>query len=140
MQLLARDWISEAGPVQAVRLAKHLAQVGVDAVDAVCLGTAGSGSADMDRFLRSAVQATISAPVLLVVNDAELVLPATGHDEGVAGTGAKAVGSLAGPRAVSAAGDSCPATRGAGIEALDRPPVAGAVRLAHQAAGGATPA
>lgn len=81
-----------------------LAELGVDAVDAACLGTAGSGSAEMDRFLRSVLQEVIAAPVLLVVNDAELLLPAAGLDEGVAvvaGTGAKAVGSVAGRRAAS---------------------------------------
>jgi glucosamine kinase len=97
--------VSAAGTT-AARTTLHdlLAQIGVGAVDAVCLGTAGSGSADMDRFLRSVLSEVVSTPVLLVVNDAELLLPAAGHDEGVAvvaGTGAKAVGRVSGRRAVS---------------------------------------
>lgn len=72
------------------------------AVDAVCLGTAGSGSAEMDAFLRSAVTEVLGTPDVTVVNDAELVLPAAGLEDGVAvvsGTGVKAVGRLGARRA-----------------------------------------
>jgi N-acetylglucosamine kinase-like BadF-type ATPase len=74
------------------------------AVDAVCLGTAGSGSADMEALLRSAVAEVLGDPAITVVNDAELVLPAAGLDDGVAvvsGTGVKAVGRLGGRRAAA---------------------------------------
>jgi N-acetylglucosamine kinase-like BadF-type ATPase len=81
-----------------------VAGAGDAAVDAVCLGTAGSGSADMEAFLRSAVDEVVGDPAVTVVNDAELVLPAAGLDDGVAvvsGTGVKAVGRSGGRRAAA---------------------------------------
>jgi glucosamine kinase len=85
-------------------LDRLLAGHGTSAVDAVCLGTAGSGSAEADAFLRSAVTEVLPTRQVIVVNDAELVLPAAGLDDGVAvvsGTGVKAVGVVAGRHAVA---------------------------------------
>jgi N-acetylglucosamine kinase-like BadF-type ATPase len=80
------------------------ARDGVDRVDAVCLGTAGSGSAAADAALRETVSAAVTADAVVVVNDAELLLPAAGHDDGVAvvsGTGMKIFGRYGTRRAMA---------------------------------------
>ncbi len=79
---------------------------GIRQVDAVCLGTAGSGSAAAAAALREAVRTVVATPSVTVVNDAELLLPAAGHDDGVAvvsGTGMKIFGKL-GPQRATAGG------------------------------------
>ncbi len=86
-------------------LLAHLTErAGVRQVDAVCLGTAGSGSAAAAAALRGAVQAAVSTPRVTIVNDAELLLPAAGYDDGVAvvsGTGMKIFGKLGAHRATA---------------------------------------
>jgi glucosamine kinase len=75
-----------------------------ESVDAVCVGTAGSGSAEMEQLVRAAVTEVLGTAEVGVVNDAELVLPAAGLDDGVAvvsGTGVKAVGRLGERRAAA---------------------------------------
>jgi len=81
-----------------------LAQLGL--VDAICVGSAGSGSTDARGFLTQALAPLTRSGTVLVVNDARLVLPAAGLDEGIAligGTGSTAVGVAAG-REVRAGG------------------------------------
>ena len=85
-------------------LAQLTERAGVRQVDAVCLGTAGSGSAAAAGALRGAVRAAVSTPSVTIVNDAELLLPAAGYDDGVAvvsGTGMKIVGKLGSHRATA---------------------------------------
>lgn len=67
-------------------------------LDAVCAGSAGSGSADAEAFLHEHLTPLTSNGTVLVVNDVRLVLAAAGLDDGiavVAGTGSNCVGVLA---------------------------------------------
>lgn len=76
-------------------------------VDAVCVGSAGSGSTKAREFLTETLSPAVSPTgQVLVVNDARLALPSAGYDEGVAvigGTGSIALG-LADGREVRAGG------------------------------------
>jgi len=84
-----------------------LDQVGIDTqagpgttcVDAVCVGTAGSGAEAARTFLVALLSPLARGGRLVVVNDALLVLAAAGLTDGiacVAGTGSIAVGILGG--------------------------------------------
>src|SRR5579875_1511307 len=77
--------ISTAGLDRACEaLRALLRELAAGTVDAVCLGTAGSGSGDAERELVRAVREVVAAPSVRVVNDAELLLPAAGFTEGAA--------------------------------------------------------
>lgn len=95
--------VSSEGLETACRVLRSLLEeLDVDAADAVCLGTAGSGAPEVDEQLRATVREVVDTPIVTVVNDAELLLPAAGHDEGVAlvaGTGMKVFGLIRGRRA-----------------------------------------
>jgi len=87
-------------------LAARLGLAELGPVDAICVGSAGSGSTDARNFLTQALAPLTRSGTVLVVNDARLVLPAAGLDEGIAligGTGSTAVGVAAG-RVVRAGG------------------------------------
>jgi len=87
-------------------LAARLGLAELGPVDAICVGSAGSGSTDARDFLTQALAPLTRSGTVLVVNDARLVLPAAGLDEGIAligGTGSTAVGVAAG-RVVRAGG------------------------------------
>ncbi len=94
--------LTAAGPERAGRaldellIALGLRPVGErETLAAVCVGTAGSGSAAAaDWFARRLAPLTTTGTVI-VVNDSRLALPAAGIDEGIAvisGTGSTAVG------------------------------------------------
>ncbi|MGI9156895.1 MAG: BadF/BadG/BcrA/BcrD ATPase family protein [Marmoricola sp.] len=88
-ELTARLGLAELGPV-----------------DAICIGSAGSGSTDAHDFLTRSLAPMTRSGTVLVVNDARLILPAAGLDEGIAligGTGSTAVG-VASDRVVRAGG------------------------------------
>jgi N-acetylglucosamine kinase-like BadF-type ATPase len=64
-------------------------------LDAICLGTAGSGSADADAFVLELLAPLAKPGRVMVVNDARLVLATAGAANGiacVAGTGSIVVG------------------------------------------------
>lgn len=87
-------------------LAARLGLAKLGPVDAICVGSAGSGSTEACNFLTQALAPLTRSGTVLVVNDARLVLPAAGLDEGIAligGTGSTAVGVAAG-RVVRAGG------------------------------------
>jgi glucosamine kinase len=68
-------------------------------LDAVCIGTAGTGAAEADAFLVGLLSPLTVQGRVIVVNDARLVLAAAGLTDGiacVAGTGSIAVGMLDG--------------------------------------------
>jgi N-acetylglucosamine kinase-like BadF-type ATPase len=83
-------------------MANLLAQLELGAgarLDAVCVGTAGTGSAVADAFYVGLLSPLTAAGQVTVVNDALLVLAAAGVADGiacVAGTGSKTVGLLGG--------------------------------------------
>lgn len=68
-------------------------------LDAVCVGTAGTGAAESDAFFVELLSPLTRQGRVVVVNDARLVLAAGGLTEGIAciaGTGSIAVGVAAG--------------------------------------------
>ena len=68
-------------------------------LDAVCVGTAGTGAAESDTFFVELLSPLTRHGRVVVVNDARLVLAADGLAEGIAciaGTGSIAVGVVAG--------------------------------------------
>jgi glucosamine kinase len=68
-------------------------------LDAICAGSAGCGVPAMRRFLTARLAPLTRSGTVVIVNDAMLVLPAAGLDEGVAlicGTGSVALGSYQG--------------------------------------------
>jgi len=79
-----------------------LADVGVQRMtpmDAICVGSAGLSLPGVEDFLRGELAAYAGSAAVLIVNDAMLVLPAAGFDEGIAvvcGTGSVAIGSYGG--------------------------------------------
>ena len=83
----------------AAALAELLAQLPLDdPFDAVCAGSAGSNVPGAEEFLADRLAPLTRTGTVIVVNDAMLVLPAAGLDEGVAvicGTGSIAVGKAA---------------------------------------------
>ena len=71
-------------------------------LDAVCAGSAGSGSPEAVDFLRRHLAPLTRTGTVLVVNDARLVLPAAGLEDGIAvisGTGSMCIGVLNGREA-----------------------------------------
>lgn len=93
--------LTAAGQRQAAAsLGSLLAALGLSAgsgLDAVCAGTAGSGSSEAEAFLRSVLCPLTSGGPVLVVNDARLVLAGAGLTDGIAcvsGTGSICVGIL----------------------------------------------
>ena len=84
----------------AAALAELLAQLPLDdPFDAVCAGSAGSNVPGAEEFLADRLAPLTRTGTVIVVNDAMLVLPAAGLDEGVAvicGTGSIAVGAWRG--------------------------------------------
>jgi len=93
--------LTAAGRQPAARaLAGLIGQLGLSPgpeLDAVCVGTAGSGSQEAASFLTELLGPLVRSGQLLVVNDARLVLAAAGLEDGVAcvaGTGSIAVGML----------------------------------------------
>jgi glucosamine kinase len=65
-------------------------------IAAVCAGAAGSATVAAHGWLRSTLARLTNAPCIEVVNDAVLILPAAGHDTGIAvicGTGSAAYGT-----------------------------------------------
>jgi glucosamine kinase len=89
----------------AAALAELLAQLPLDdPFDAVCAGSAGSNVPGAEEFLAGRLAPLTRTGTVIVVNDAMLVLPAAGLDEGVAvicGTGSIAVGAWQGRQARS---------------------------------------
>jgi glucosamine kinase len=68
-------------------------------LDAVCVGTAGTGAAESDAFFIELLSPLTARGRVIVVNDARLVLAAGGLTDGIAciaGTGSIAVGVAAG--------------------------------------------
>jgi glucosamine kinase len=68
-------------------------------LDAICAGSAGCRVPAMRRFLTAQLAPLTRPGTVMIVNDAMLVLPAAGLDEGVAlicGTGSMALGSYQG--------------------------------------------
>jgi N-acetylglucosamine kinase-like BadF-type ATPase len=94
--------LTAAGREQAeAALTVLLGQLSVDeaSLDAVCVGSAGSGSGDARAFLQARLAPLTRQGTVVVVNDVELVLPAAGVGDGiavVAGTGSNCVGRYAG--------------------------------------------
>ncbi len=87
-------------------LATRLGLAELGPVDAICAGSAGSGSAEARDFLTRSLAPLTRSGTVVVVNDARLILPAAGLDEGIAligGTGSIAVGVASG-RVVRAGG------------------------------------
>ena len=73
-------------------------------LDAICAGSAGTGSGTARAFLISLLAPLSRTGNVIVVNDARLVLPAAGVDEGVGvicGTGSIAIGNYHGHEAHS---------------------------------------
>ena len=71
-------------------------------LDAVCAGSAGSGSPEAVDFLRRHLAPLTRTGTVLVVNDARLVLPAADLEDGIAvisGTGSMCIGVLNGREA-----------------------------------------
>jgi N-acetylglucosamine kinase-like BadF-type ATPase len=98
--------LTAAGPDSAAAaLAELLAQLPLDEpFDAVCAGSAGSNVPGAEEFLADRLAPLTRTGTVIVVNDAMLVLPAAGLDEGVAvicGTGSIAVGAWQGRQARS---------------------------------------
>jgi glucosamine kinase len=89
----------------AAALSELLAQLpDGEPFDAVCAGSAGSNVPGAREFLAERLAPLTRTGTVIVVNDAMLVLPAAGLDEGVAvicGTGSIAVGSWQGQEARS---------------------------------------
>lgn len=89
----------------AAALGELLAQLPAGApFDAVCAGSAGSNVPGAREFLAERLAPLTRTGTVIVVNDAMLVLPAAGLDEGVAvicGTGSIAVGTWQGREARS---------------------------------------
>jgi glucosamine kinase len=89
----------------AAALAELLAQLPLDEpFDAVCAGSAGSDVPGGQEFLADRLAPLTRTGAVIVVNDAMLVLPAAGLDQGVAvicGTGSIAVGAWRGRQARS---------------------------------------
>jgi glucosamine kinase len=89
----------------AAALAELLAQLPLsDPFDAICAGSAGSNVPGAQEFLADRLAPLTRTGTVIVVNDAMLVLPAAGLDEGVAvicGTGSIAVGTWQGREARS---------------------------------------
>ncbi|HEY2522101.1 MAG TPA: BadF/BadG/BcrA/BcrD ATPase family protein [Streptosporangiaceae bacterium] len=89
----------------AVALGELLAQLPAgEPFDAVCAGSAGSNVPGAREFLAERLAPLTRTGTVIVVNDASLVLPAAGLDEGVAvicGTGSIAVGTWQGREARS---------------------------------------
>ncbi len=94
--------LTAAGRTNAdVALARVLEQIGVAerSLDAVCAGSAGSGSDDVVDFLAGRLGPLTRTGTVVVVNDVRLALAAAGVDEGVAvvaGTGSNCLGRFAG--------------------------------------------
>jgi len=94
--------LTAAGRQQAeIALAAILSQLSVRAasLDAVCAGTAGSGSGDARDFLSARLAPLTRHGTVIVVSDVGLILPAAGVGDGialVAGTGSNCVGRQAG--------------------------------------------
>ena len=87
-------------------LVERLGLTGHGPMDAICAGSAGSGSTQARDFLHRFLAPLTRSGTVLVVNDARLALPAAGLDEGIAligGTGSTALG-VAGGREVQAGG------------------------------------
>ena len=73
-------------------------------LDAICAGSAGTGSVTARAFLTGLLAPLTRTGNVIVVNDARLVLPAAGVDEGVGlicGTGSSAIGYYHGHEAHS---------------------------------------
>src|ERR1700742_3590253 len=89
----------------AAALGELLAQLPAgEPFDAVCAGSAGSNVPGAREFLAERLAPLTRTGTVIVVNDAALVLPAAGLDEGVAvicGTGSIAVGTWQGREARS---------------------------------------
>jgi glucosamine kinase len=89
----------------AAALAELLAQLPLgEPFDAICAGSAGSNVPGAQEFLAERLAPLTRDGTVIVVNDATLVLPAAGLDEGVAvicGTGSIAVGTGPGHEARS---------------------------------------
>jgi N-acetylglucosamine kinase-like BadF-type ATPase len=94
--------LTAAGRQQAeTALTAILSQLGLRqaSLDAVCAGSAGSGSGDARAFLQARLAPLTRHGTVIVVNDVALVLPAAGVGDGiavVAGTGSNCVGRHAG--------------------------------------------
>jgi N-acetylglucosamine kinase-like BadF-type ATPase len=90
--------LTAAGRQQAeTALTAILSQLGLRqaSLDAVCAGSAGSGSGDARAFLQARLAPLTRHGTVIVVNDVALVLPAAGVGDGiavVAGTGSNCVG------------------------------------------------
>lgn len=94
--------LTAVGPQRAkTALADLVARLGLaeqQPLDAICVGSAGSGSAEARDFLMKSLAPLTRSGTVLVVNDARLALPAAGLDEGIAligGTGSTALGVAA---------------------------------------------
>ncbi len=71
-------------------------------LDAVCAGSAGSGSQEANEFLQWRLAPLTRNGLVIIVNDARLALPAAGLDEGIAvisGTGSMCLGVWSGREA-----------------------------------------
>ncbi len=90
--------LTAAGRQQAeTALTAILGQLGLSeaSLDAVCAGSAGSGSVDMLAFLTGRFAPLTRTGIVIVVNDVALILPAAGVGDGiavVAGTGSNCIG------------------------------------------------
>lgn len=95
-----------AASAALVGLIRQLGLDGSAYLDAICVGTAGTGARDAVAFLQELLGPLSRDSKVLVVNDARLVLASAGLDDGVAcvaGTGSIAVG-LRGAREERAGG------------------------------------
>lgn len=94
--------LTAAGREQAAAaLTAILGKLGLreSSLDAVCAGSAGSGSGDARAFLQARLAPLTRHGTVIVVNDVALILPAAGVGDGiavVAGTGSNCVGQHAG--------------------------------------------
>ena len=71
----------------------------LETLDAICVGTAGSGSPASVEWFEHRLASLTTTKTIIVVNDSRLALPAAGLDEGIAvvsGTGSTAVGVVSG--------------------------------------------
>lgn len=95
--------LTVAGPIGSADALGHLMKqldLGPGAgLDAICVGTAGSGSDDAETFYVAALAPFTAGGRVVVVNDGRLQLAASGLTDGiacVAGTGSIVIGLLAG--------------------------------------------
>lgn len=91
----------EAAEQALAALLGRLPGAGAGSLDAICAGAAGLTAPDTSRFLRARLEPLTRSGVVVITDDAALVLPAAGIDDGISvicGTGSIATGQWQGHR------------------------------------------